>query len=297
MKKLDCKGNAAILLCLMMAALCGFAAFSVDIGLVYIEKTKLSHGLDAAVLAGALELPEHDTKAQAVAMEYLQKNAVGSEGITVAISSDKKKIHIAGVKNVKHYFAPIIGIKSSVVSASAEAVIGPVGSVTRGVRPFAVQMFNYTYGDLVTLKEDAGDGQTGNYKSIALGGQGSSVFKMNALYGYEGTLKVGSYIDTEPGNMAGVSSAIKSYINIEASSYQNFPRNSIRLWTIPLVDTFQISGRGGLEIAGFASFYVEDIKEKAGKIEIQGRFVRFVSNAEIDMNLQETGLYGVKLSE
>lgn len=297
MRRLNNKGNASVLLCLMVTALFGFTAFAIDIGLVYIEKAKLINAMDSAALAGALELPNNEVQARTVAAEYLQKNAVNPEGILITIGSDKKSIQIQGAKNVEHLFAPIIGIANSNVEGAAKAVIGPARSVTGGIRPFAVQTFDFAYGDLVTLKEDAGDGSNGNYGGISLGGRGSSVFKINALYGYEGTISVGGYIDTEPGNMAGAANAVKSYMDSEVSTFDNFPRDSIKLWTIPLVDTFQVNGRGEIKVVGFAKFYVEEIQGQSGQIEIQGRFVKFTSNAEVDMNLDDTGLYGVKLSK
>jgi hypothetical protein len=296
-KQLDSKGNAAILLCLVVTALFGFAAFTIDIGVVYAEKAKLANAMDAAALAGVLELPTNEVKAKTVAAEYLLKNAADLSGIIINVGSDKKSIELSGGKNVKHFFAPIIGIKESNITGSAKAVIGPAKSVTGGIRPFAVQIFDFTYGDLVTLKEDAGDGSNGNYGGISLGGRGSSVFKINALYGYGGTISVGDYIDTEPGNMAGAVNEIKDYIQSEISTFDNFPRDSIRIWTIPLVDTFQVNGRGEIKVVGFANFYVEDIQGQSGQIEIQGRFVKFVTNAEVDMNLADTGLYGAKLAK
>ena len=40
-RKLDNKGNVAIILCLVLTVLLGFTAYVVDIGLVYAEKVKL----------------------------------------------------------------------------------------------------------------------------------------------------------------------------------------------------------------------------------------------------------------
>ncbi|MCM8710240.1 Tad domain-containing protein [Clostridium sp. SYSU_GA19001] len=297
MKRLNNKGNAAILLCLLVAAIFGFAAFAIDIGLAYVEKAKLINAMDSAALAGALELPDNTDKAKKAAAEYLEKNELKLEDAIITVGEDKRNIQIKGTKNVKHFFAPVIGIENSKVSASAKAVIGYAKSITGGIRPFAVQIFDFSYGDIVTLKQDAGDGYNGNYGAVALGGQGSSVFKANALYGYNGKISVGDYIDTETGNMAGATNEIKNYINSEISTFNNFPRYSIRLWTLPLVDSFEVNGKGQIKVTGFGKFYVEDIQNKSGKIEITGRFVKFVTNAEIDMNLKDTGLYGVKLSK
>ncbi|MHC1682228.1 MAG: TadE/TadG family type IV pilus assembly protein [Clostridiaceae bacterium] len=297
MKKLDNKGNASIIVCLMISAILGFVAYVVDIGIVYSEKEKLSNAIDSAALAASLELPNDDIKARTVAIDYVEKNGVDRYSTVISISEDHKSVGIYGAKNIKHFFAPIIGINDSDIDSKTKAIIAPVKSVKDGVRPFAVVAYDYPYGALVTLKEGAGDGYNGNYGAIALGGQGANVFKTNALYGYNGTISVGDYIKTETGDMAGASNAIKNYIESEKSTFDNFPRDSIRLWIIPLVDTLQVNGRGEIQIVGFACFYVENVANKSGKIEISGRFVRYVMDANVDETLKDTGAYGAKLSE
>ncbi len=294
-RKLDNKGNIAIILCLVFTALLGFTAYVIDIGLVYVEKVKLSNAIDSAVLAASLELTTDATKAGNVAISYLQKNNVDPNKVSITISGDNKSIQMKGIKNVNHIFAPIIGINSSNINASTKAIIAPIKSIKGGIRPLAVEAFPFSYGDVVMLKEGAGDGYHGNYNEVSLGGTGANVFKSNALYGYSGTITVGDMIDTETGNMAGAANAIKNYINSECSSFNDFERNSIRLWTLPLVDSLNVNGRKNVLVVGFGEFYVEDIVKNAGKIQIQGRFIRYVTNGEIDMTLSDTGAYGAKL--
>lgn len=295
MRKLDNKGNVAIILCLVFTVLLGFTAYVVDIGLIYVERVKLSNAIDSALLAASLELPTDPTKARNVAIEYLQKNNTDPSKVSIVISTDNKSIQMEGIKNVNHIFAPIIGIDSSKVNASAKVIIAPVKSVKGGIRPFAVEKFDFTYGDVVILKEGAGDGYHGNYGAVALGGTGANVFKSNALYGYSSIITVGDMIDTETGNMAGASNEIKNYIESEFSSFNDFKRNSIRLWTIPLVDSLLVDGRKEVQVVGFGEFYVEDITKGSGKIEIHGRFIRYVTNGEVDMSISDTGAYGSKL--
>jgi len=295
MRKLDNKGNVAIILCLVFTVLLGFTAYVVDIGLIYAEKVKLSNAIDSAVLAAILELPTNSIEAKKVAIEYLEMNNVDPSKVSITISADNKSIEMVGIKTVDHFFAPIFGIDSSDVNAITKAIIAPVKSVKGGVRPFAVEIFDFTYGDVVTLKEGGGDGYHGNYGAVALGGNGTNVFRSNALYGYSGSITVGDIIDTEPGNMAGASNEIKNYINSEYSSFNDFERNSIRLWIIPLVDSLHVNGRDDVLVAGFGEFYVEEIMKNSGKVEIKGRFVRFVTNGEIDMTISDTGAYGSKL--
>jgi hypothetical protein len=297
MKKLDDKGNVAIILCLVITGLIGFAAYVIDVGIVYAEKEKLTNAIDSAALAAILELPSNDIKAKAVAVDYLKKNNVDPNQTTIVVGSDHKSIQIEGIKNVKHMFAPIIGINSSNVNAKTKAVLAPTKSVSSGIRPFAVEAYNFPYGEQVTIKEGAGDGYHGNYGAVALGGQGANVFRVNALYGYNGTISVGDYIDTEPGNIAGVTNDIENYINSEHSTFDNFSRDSIRLWTIPLVDSLTVDGRKSVLVVGFAAFYVESVNDVSGKVEIKGRFIKYVLNSQVDVNLNDTGVYGAKLSK
>jgi hypothetical protein len=294
-KGLDEKGNVAVILCLAFTVLLGFTAFVIDIGLVYAERVKLSNALDAAVLAAAQELPNNRIRAKEVAEEYLLKNQVDIAEVVINISGDNKSIEIQGQRVVKHLFAPILGINNSTVEVENKGIIAPIKVVKGGIKPFAVEYFPYNYGDPIILKQGAGSGYHGNYGPVALGGSGASIFRLNALFGYEGTLSVGDYIDTETGNMVGATNDIKNYINSEQSSFENFEKNSIRVWTIPLVDTLQVDGRKSVLIIGFGEFFVDGVRNGGGSMEITGRFVRYVTKGEVDTELQDNGAYGVKL--
>lgn len=288
------RGSAAVILCLVVTALFGFTALAVDIGLSYVEKERLSNALDSAALAGAMDLPGNKVKAVQTADDYLSKNNVDPSEASITIGVDGKSIEIDGVKNVKHLFAPVIGISSSNVRASAKAIIGPIGSVASGTRPFAVEKGDFVYGDEITLKEDAGSGYCGNYGAVALGGTGASVYANNAIYGYSGTISAGQYVDTETGDMEGPTNTIQRYLDTEQSTFDNFPRNSIRLWVLPLVDTLEVNGRSNVQVTGFAEFYVESVNNNSG-MQITGRFIQYVAKGTVDTTLSDTGLYGVKL--
>lgn len=289
------KGNVAILLSILMVALLGFSGMAIDAGVAFAERTKLSNALDSAVLAGAQDLPFGSAKAIETAQTYLRLNGIPLDAVTITVSPDERQIEIIGNEEVAHYFVKVLGIDSSNVSAVSKARIAPVKSVKGGIRPFAVEDFPYVYGERITLKQGAGSSYNGNFGVVALGGTGSSVYENNALYGYQGTLVIGDYIPTEPGNMAGVSNTLKNYINSLPDTFETYSRNSKRLWTVPLVDTLEVSGRDDVVVTGFAQVFVEDIQKQSGKISIDARFVRFVTNGEIDMTAEDQGVYGVKL--
>lgn len=79
------RGNAAFT-AVTLAALIGFGALAVDIGLVRVARTQLQTSLDAAALSGATEL---DGTAQAIGnaelrvLEYAEYNTVLREGVEI----------------------------------------------------------------------------------------------------------------------------------------------------------------------------------------------------------------------
>jgi hypothetical protein len=117
----------------------------------------------------------------------------------------------------------------------------------------------------------------------------------NALYGYSGELHVGDFVFTEPGNMAGMINSLSYYINSIDETFEDFARDSDRVWTIPIFDSMEVNGRKAVEIVGFAQFFVEEVFKRQGKAEIHGRFIQYVTNGEIDQTVDNTGVYGMRL--
>ncbi len=289
------KGNISVIMCVALIALLAITAYAVDIGQVYIEKQRLSNGIDAAALAAALELPADRNAAYAVAEEYLIENNVDPSEVEIIIAEDNRSIELIANRNVNHLFARVVGINASQVDATNKVIIAPLRAAKGGIRPFAVEDFSYEYGDQVVLKEGAGDGYHGNYGAVALGGSGTSTLRYNVINGYGGIVRIGDIINTEPGNMASINTTIKNVVEADPSSFEDFERGSPRIWVIPLVDSLIVSGREGVLVTGFGEFYVENVKNNAGKTEITGRFVRFVGNGEVDVTLEDKGAYGAKL--
>lgn len=291
----DEKGNVTILITVVFLALMGMMALVIDMGVVFAEKVELTNAIDAALLAGAQELPNDKTKAQSVMETYLSENGVALEEVQITIASDGLSAEIGGTVTVLHYFAKLIGIESSEVTGNGKVILGPASSAKGGIRPFGVEKYDFRYGDEVALKVGGGDGYHGNYGALALGGSGASVLLNNALYGYDGELNVGDTVLTEPGNMAGMVSSLSYYINNTDETFEDFSRSSDRVWTVPIFDPMELNGRTAVEIVGFAQFFVESVYKIHGKAEIHGRFIEYVTNGDIDLTLESTGVYGVKL--
>lgn len=298
LKKLKKKaGNVTVLVALLMFAIMGMMAMVIDIGVVYVEKAKLSNALDAALLAGGPELPDRPGLARDVMEEYLIENGVSLDQVTIVIDQDHMGAEIDGTGVVNNTFAKIIGFDTTDISAHSRIILGYASSAKGGLRPFGVTDFGYNFGDQVILKEGAGDGYHGNYGAVALGGTGTDTLLYNALYGYDGTVSIGDIIYTEPGNMASIINPLKFYVDSFTDTFENHERGTDRIWTIPLFESMEVGGRDGIVVTGFAQFFVEGVQKKAGKAEITGRFIQYVTNGDIDSSIENKGTLGMKLVE
>ncbi len=290
-------GAAAILLALMMSVLCASAALVVDVGLALAERTHLSNSLDAAALAGGQELPANPANARAVVTQYLSANDVDSDDVDIVISHNNTQMVLTGSETVSNNFARVLGIPTTDVAASAAVKVGAAVSAKGGVRPLAIADQPLVYGQTVVLKEEGGDGTNGNYGAVSFDSSyGACIFRHYLMYGYPGEIRVGDIIETEPGNMASSVSTIKEIVNMDPyATFEDFDRSSPRVWTIPVLRNWDVSGRDDVEVVGFAQFFIEDIKKISGQAEITGKFIRFTTNGEIGETQTDYGVYGVKM--
>lgn len=291
------KGVVSVFLAFAMVAIMGFTALVIDVGLLFVERNKLVNALDSASLAGAQELPTKPLKAREIAENIAKVNGVPSDNINILLNTNNTEIMIEGYKEVDYLFADILGIDKGSVAANSGAIIGSASVIYNGARPLVVEKQILTYGAQVVLKEDSGDGISGNYGVVALGATGSKNFESNLIYGYEGRLKIGDVIYTETGNMSGATyNGVKHVVSTDPSAtFDSYERDSSRIWTIPVIDSLEVKGRKPVTIVGFAAFFVEGVKKKSGQTEIKGRFIEFATNADIDTTIIDYGLKGIKL--
>lgn len=127
----DNDGQALIVFALILSVLLGFAALTVDIGAMQLDKTKMQVIADAAALAGAQDLPNDASKAKNTAIEYAILNGAPAniknneeiDGYNVKVVSpfngDESKIEVTVTKEVVHFFAKALGFDKSKVSVRA----------------------------------------------------------------------------------------------------------------------------------------------------------------------------------
>lgn len=287
------RAQVAIIVAVGISILLGMVSLVADYGLAVVTKNRLQYALDAAVLAGAQDLMVSGTLAQASAETYLQLNGVTLQEATIVVDVANRKVSGQATRGMETIFARFIGIDSVVLSASSEAIIGSASSVSGGLRPYGIVDKYYEFGEMMTLKQD--ESYRGNYGAVALGGSGASVLNDNAINGYQGTIKIGDQIDTEPGNIISVVNDVRERLLLDPSTWENYTKESYRVWTVPIVDSMVVSGKKTVTVVGFASIFVEDIVKQGGKMEIVGRFIRFVGSGELDQSAEDFGVYAVKL--
>jgi hypothetical protein len=114
---------------LLAIAFIGLLGLAVDMARMYIAKTELSRAVDAAALAGVVELPDVDA-AQARADAYLQAN-LGDASATFPSPAGDHQIKIKGTRTVDTLFMSVFGFGDIDISATAAAGFGitPVDAV------------------------------------------------------------------------------------------------------------------------------------------------------------------------
>ena len=294
------KGAATIIAALCMTVMLGVSALVIDVGVITYEKSRLSNAADAAALAGAQELINNKNNAYSIVNQYLEKNGVDPLNAEIVLSDSDTKVSVTVNKDVNYYFARILGFDKANIKTKAVAICAPVIGVYEGIRPFAIEQQTLDFEQTYTLKEGGGGGSNGNYGALALNGNGASTYVNNIVNGYDGHLRVGDYVDTEPGNMSGpTSQGINTLINhcdhIPECTYIRYNTNCPRIITVIMVETLDVNGRRQVKVAGFAKFFLEGVEGQGNDSIVNGKFLKTIMTGELGDTQTDFGLKGVKL--
>ncbi|MDD2573993.1 MAG: TadG family pilus assembly protein [Bacillota bacterium] len=298
--KSDERGFALLYVVLAMMVIMASTAIALDIGKMVHHKIELGNWVDAAALAGALELPD-EGDAETYAEEYLLVNN-GGDGTGLEYEfpdTSSGRIRVTATRQVPFSFARVLGFEESTVSAAATVIRGVISGLG-GVIPIGVEddifLEGSAYGP-ITLKVGGGEGSCGNYKALALGGTGADVYEGNLHDGYDGVIRVGDTFDTETGVMAGpTKSGLKDRLAC-SHTLEDAPEDCPRFVYVPIVaeGSFgEINGRDEVKIVGFALFFLESV---SGQGVIEGTFVKKLTEGEVSSSGKNYGLEGIKLVE
>jgi len=130
----DERGAVAVMVGLLMVPLIGFAAFAIDVAAMWSERQQLQTAADAGALAVAQDCARGtcgDTAGttRSLAEENVNGDQPKPTGTVEALTTSMVRVGTSRVK--KHWFAPVLGIDQSEISAQATAKWGaPVGGAT-----------------------------------------------------------------------------------------------------------------------------------------------------------------------
>ncbi len=129
-----------VLVMLAMFALCGAAAFTIDLGNGWQTRRSLITGTDAAALAAAQTYANGGNGCTSVAASYLTMNspAAALTGCTRSgVGAAGGLVTVTASEPVDAYFGPVIGFNDWTVTSATSALYGPITSPT-GLRPFGL---------------------------------------------------------------------------------------------------------------------------------------------------------------
>jgi Flp pilus assembly protein TadG len=328
------RGGTLVLVAVFMVALFGFAALSVDVGNVLVQKTRLQEAGDSASMASVVDWADGataDTTAQR-ARNFASLNGVPTNEVkTVRVgrwdqttrtfvakdplgATDIPAVEVTNQRVVPMYFARVVGFPSMNPRTVSVAAVAAASGAT-GVIPFGVCDVSGSIAQSrcspVTFKVDSGGTGTnvcslgaGNFGALDLGGNSGQDFTGYIQDGFPGTIHIGCTYDSLPGNKTG---PIKKTLDDRLKGVPAYtctvsppspaPENP-RLAILPKVETLDVSGKKTVCITGFYVVVIDNIiNAKGGEVQVQARFLNTYDGSEIDPSkkCQAGELCGVSL--
>jgi Putative Flp pilus-assembly TadE/G-like len=138
------RGQAMVLTLVFLAVLLGVAAAVIDVGAWYKAHRDVQATADAAALAGATALPESQSQASALALDYANRNGGGVTASDVTFSGTLvagDTIAVTARKTVPGMFASLFGLGSVTARRPAKAMSAPPGEA-KWAAPIAVDILH-----------------------------------------------------------------------------------------------------------------------------------------------------------
>lgn len=299
------QGSALVLVAFGLVVMIGAAALALDAGLLYINRARLVNALDSAVLAGVQHLPADPGMAEETAVQYARLNGLTDGEYSFTVSQDHCSLSGRANRQVPLHFAGIFNRYMSQVGARAAARVSPINAAANVV-PFGVLEGDFEFGELVTLKEGAGNNTyAGWFGALCLGRSGAKNYEDNIKEGYEGEISVGDILPIESGNMSGPT---KRGVDYRLNQCQHFPRCTIdsfaegcsRILIVPVVRIEEINSGGhpdSVKVVGFAAFLVSRYTGHGNENMVEGAFVRYLIPGKTGGSPGDFGLYSAYLYE
>lgn len=269
-------GAVAVLIGLALLTLLVTSATVVDAGALYWEKRQVQTAADGAALAAVFDLAEGkgSYQAQVTAAQYVGDNLPGKNAQVDFQVVGSNKARVAVTTNPDLFIAPVIGVRTAAVHASATAKYGVADKVTNLV-PFMVPQYKvaphtgagnpgvFEFGDDRPLPgPEKGTQQKGYFwlSDFDGGANGTPAFDSWIRDGYKGEVGVG---DIENGT--GMKTALKGALEDRMATDP--------LIVLPVYKATEGGGDNGkYKTVGFVEFHINSFDLQGSPKSITGYF-------------------------
>lgn len=118
------RGQSGTIVALLMIPLMAMLALAIDVGAMHLEKQQLQTGADAAALAIAQDCANDDCSDPndtAESMAEANFHSDGASGTVTALNKSDRTVTVQTNTVREHWFAPVVGIHSTPIQATATA--------------------------------------------------------------------------------------------------------------------------------------------------------------------------------
>ena len=165
------RGQAVIILTLVIPALIGAVALGTDVALFYYNWIKLQQATDAAVLGGASYLPSNPKLAVATARKLAAAHGIKPTEIAFTlVASNHMSMTMGVTRTLPHLLGRVLGLASGNVTAAATAGVATAHSVG-GLVPIGIQYGTSFASYLPLTPRPAGQDGTagpGNWQPLSM---------------------------------------------------------------------------------------------------------------------------------
>lgn len=308
-------GAGGVMFVLTLVTMLCFTALVVDYGRPALDARQMQNAADSAALAASHELPVAAgdvagiNRVKNVAIEYAQKNGftISESDVTVDKNTGGKltRVSVTVRDTVDYTLARLMERESIDLERSAAVELVALGGV-RNTVPIAVKKGEFdskiSSGEYyMELKygshlNDGGDFGAADLDGIQAGGANDYLARLKE--GYDDVLYIGDVILVESGNMSGptrtgVNYRFNSCPHSPPCTVEHFEPDCPRVMIVPVVHTV---GKKGLQIDGFAPFFLDGAVGKGNSCEVFGTYIPgIVVDGEVTENANTYGTYGRKL--
>lgn len=305
----DESGQAILVTVLFLTVLMGAVALTLDVGVWYREQRQAQATADAAVLAGAQDLPTDVVAALASTKQFAAANGGGIDPSGISFRSDfepNDTVSVSVTRTAPGIFASLFSIASVNVRAHASARAG-VPEQVMDAAPIVVNKLHpmlsgagcpcFHVETTIPLDKQGAPGAFGMVDLDGGSNDGSSSLADWITKGFDDYLSLGLY-DSDTGakfNSGGIKEALDSRIGTEL--------------LFPVFDTLDGTGTNAqYDVIGWVAFHLDCIglqtdttdcvNQQGNNQSLTGYFTRVIWSglqAKTNKHLPDFGVYSVSL--